>query len=180
MTQKYCKNCSESVLQTILICPKCGSRQFQSTPLAQPKPPKPTQTYVQQSSNSSTNLSSKPRQSTNSRSNLIPIIALCCTVIFFVIYPIINEQAHSTCHALEKRALNIISSETKTSERAEMMLGSAVITAITNGEIAALLIKQVYPLVPPFLGCSLAYWRLMLDKNSINQLLDPLQTGLKI
>lgn len=100
---------------------------------------------------------------------------LACLILFVLAigfgYPMLNEATASTCHALEKKALPIIAKRIAAKRDPKNSLSYAAtgrfLGALSNGEIAAALIKETYTNVPPTAGCALAYWKLVMDTNAL-------------
>ena len=79
-------------------------------------------------------------------------IALGLMFLGFLFYPQINEDSDSTCAALEKRALRVMS--TSAEQSAFMMF----LGGLSDGAFARNAIKEKYPNVPPALGCATHYF----------------------
>lgn len=80
-------------------------------------------------------------------------------------WPLLNENAGSTCSAVEDLAARqfaaIVRADPTASPKAVMwgnLLASGV-TALSQGKIAATGVKQAYPNLPPFLGCTILYYQ---------------------
>jgi hypothetical protein len=100
--------------------------------------------------------------------------------LVFFFYPQVNEEADNSCHALERRVIGVLASSPGGS-RADEALGRAFLGALagefSRGSLASGFIKQQYPNIPPFAGCTIMYWRVVLDSSSVAQLAR--QAGLK-
>ena len=83
---------------------------------------------------------------------------LAIVAIVAVAYPPINEGAGGPCHALEAKAFNILSKETDDS-----ILGAN----ITTGGMATFYVKEQYPSLPPFIGCTVMYWSVLFDEDIV-------------
>ena len=82
--------------------------------------------------------------------------------IVAVAYPPINEGVGGPCHALEAKAFNILSKESEDSLGLFGILGAN----ITTGGMATALMKEEYPIYPPFISCTLMYWLILFDEDS--------------
>ena len=106
---------------------------------------------------------------------IIVLIAIACMAAFG--YPILNEEADSTCHALVKKALALMINDKSNRNPRDAALADNPFVAllalslgkISGGNIANALIKEKYPNVPPFAGCAIGYWDLLLHPEGIQQ-----------
>ena len=89
----------------------------------------------------------------------------------FFIYPMLNEQAGGVCQALERRAVALTLRQSGPENPLGTVLANALAQAFLDGSLAAGLVKQRYPAVPPFIGCSLAYWSSMFNPTGLQ--IDP-------
>jgi len=86
---------------------------------------------------------------------------LAVGVIVAVAYPPINEGVGGPCHALEAKAFNILSKESEDSLGLFGILGAN----ITTGGMATFYVKEQYPSLPPFIGCTIMYWSVLFDED---------------
>jgi hypothetical protein len=96
-----------------------------------------------------------------------------------LVYPLVNESSNSSCHALEKKAFSLITKRASQNSGDQItgLFGGAVLAELTNGELAGAYIKQVYPSIPPFIGCTIAYWKILTNPTALEDLLRPLQNS---
>jgi len=86
-------------------------------------------------------------------------------------WPLLSENAGSTCGALEDLAARQFEANLRadpTASPSALMWGNLVangITALSRGKIAAARVKQAYPDFPPFLGCTILYYRHVTDPS---------------
>lgn len=94
-------------------------------------------------------------------------------LVFFFYYPQVNEQADNSCHALERRVIGVLASSPGGSPANEA-LGHALLDGLvgefSRGSLASGFVKKQYPNSPPFAGCSITYWRVVLDPSTVAQL----------
>ena len=86
---------------------------------------------------------------------------LAVFAIIAVAYPPINEGVGGPCHALEAKAFNILSKESEDSLGLFGILGAN----ITTGGMATFYVKEQYPSLPPFIGCTMMYWSVLFDED---------------
>ena len=85
-------------------------------------------------------------------------------LVVFAAYPLVNEGTKSSCKALERRAVTLVSLDGGPE--------SLIITALARqllrqgkGRIAAEFSRQRNPDVPVALSCTINYWHSLLDKG---------------
>ncbi len=81
-------------------------------------------------------------------------------------YPLWNENAATTCQAVEKRFFAMAAPEAAVSRpgRAlEMAMAKSYLEPLSHGIIAASQAKAHYPALPPDIGCAVGYWTSLLD-----------------
>jgi hypothetical protein len=86
-------------------------------------------------------------------------------------YPMLAEQASGPCAAVEFRVASAIGAGSGTDGGS--VLASAMLRAMvsgSNGQLAAGLVKQGYPNLPPTLGCAVFYWQTLFNPNILNAL----------
>lgn len=82
-------------------------------------------------------------------------------LIGLVFYPQLNEEVSNNCQALEKKyASTIIKKEMQEENIFVNSLVSSLVNSYSNGEFAKILVKEKFPNLPPFLGCSILYYTL--------------------
>ena len=98
------------------------------------------------------------------RKLLIPVVLVVLALVVFVAYPLVNEGTKSSCKALERRAVTLVSLEGGPE--------SLIITALARqllrqgkGRIAAEFSRQRNPDVPVSLSCTINYWHSVLDRD---------------
>lgn len=111
--------------------------------------------------------------STRNHSGILAVGA-ALTLVTFLLYPTLNESANSSCHALEKRTFALLAVDAP-KDQMSILFGGAFLVGITNGELATTYIKQLYPALPPFIGCSLAYWKILVSPTALVDLIKPIK-----
>ena len=98
------------------------------------------------------------------RKLLIPVVLVVLALVVFAAYPLVNEGTKSSCKALERRAVTLVSLDGGPE--------SLIITALARqllrqgkGRIAAEFSRQRNPDVPVALSCTINYWHSLLDKG---------------
>lgn len=81
--------------------------------------------------------------------------------LLFLGYPLINEEAGSICHSVEKRFVLEVARSSKQELGSLFALGLA--GELTQGSVAAGAVKGMYPDIPPFAGCYVVYYKMMFD-----------------
>lgn len=89
------------------------------------------------------------------------LIALALVLAGIYFYPQMNEGTSSPCAAVEKRFVRDAFSESDGGDVFAALLASGV----TNGALAASMVKSVYPNIPATLGCLRTYYELMFDPD---------------
>ena len=88
-------------------------------------------------------------------------------------YPLLNEDAGTTCQALERRVIASLpptpGARPGDDAMARAFLG-VLIGGLSDGAFAAAAIKQRHPNLPPAIGCAGAYWNLVLDPSALQSL----------
>ena len=85
-------------------------------------------------------------------------------------YPMLNEQASGVCSAAERRFLSLAA--LAQGDGTSSPLGLAVAGALgsaSGGLMGASVAKREFPDVPPFIGCTVLYWRMFSDPGSVQQ-----------
>ncbi len=89
-------------------------------------------------------------------------------------YPSLNEDTDSACHALERRVIASLPAPAGAS-RSEQAVTRAflgtLVGSLSDGSIAAAVVKQRHPNVPPVIGCTITYWQITLDASVVPRLL---------
>ncbi len=100
-------------------------------------------------------------------------LLLVAFLMLLVLYPKINEDSSGVCHALEKRVVAGLPAALGAG-RGDAATGRAVlgalVTGLSEGAIAASFVKRDYPNLPPVIGCTLVYWRIVFDPSAIGRL----------
>ena len=95
-----------------------------------------------------------------------------------LIYPLINEETSSACHAVEKRTITEIA---RTSGKQDMgaafMLGLA--GEVSNGVFASGAVKTMYPNIPPVVGCFAVYYQMTFDPAYTRQIVETFGSKLR-
>jgi hypothetical protein len=48
---------------------------------------------------------------------------------------------------------------------------SSLVGGLSDGAIAAAVVKQQHPNLPAFVGCTAAYWRMLIDPSSVETMM---------
>jgi hypothetical protein len=80
-------------------------------------------------------------------------------------YPQINEDTSSSCAALERKVVRLL-----TQNKEGSAFTSLIFKGILKGAFAQELIKSRYPNLPPIVGCSIFYYEVMLNPDAIQKL----------
>ena len=81
-------------------------------------------------------------------------------------YPLWNENAMTTCQAVEKRFFAMAAPEealVRPGRVLELAVARTYLEPLSNGAIAASRAKATYPALPPAIGCAVGYWASLLD-----------------
>lgn len=98
------------------------------------------------------------------RKLLIPAtLAVLLAAVFFA-YPLVNEGTSSSCKALERRALTLVSMEGGPEGLIIAALGRQLLRQ-GKGRIAAEFSRQRNPDVPVALSCTTNYWHSLMDRG---------------
>jgi hypothetical protein len=89
------------------------------------------------------------------------IIALAMVLAGIYFYPQINEATSSPCAAAEKRFVR----DAFTGSDGGGVFAALLASGVTNGALAASMVKSVYPNIPAPLGCLRTYYELMFDPD---------------
>lgn len=83
-------------------------------------------------------------------------------VAAFVIYPLVNEETASVCHAVESR---FVVEAARSSSRQDMsaVFAMGLAGGISQGSFASGAVKVLHPNLPPFAGCYLTYYKMISD-----------------
>ena len=86
-------------------------------------------------------------------------------VIGAYVYPAWHERTASACDALEKRAGELANAEMRgpSAFGGGGTLGAAMRNA--SGGLATTTLNLAIPDLPPSIGCTISYWRLVLNPN---------------
>lgn len=95
---------------------------------------------------------------------LILLLLAAVAVAVFFAYPLVNEGTKSSCKALERRALTLVSRD----GRPESLIIAALARQLLRqgkGRIAAEFSRQRNPDIPVRLSCTVNYWHSLLDRQ---------------
>lgn len=92
--------------------------------------------------------------------NLILLIVLVAGAFFG--YPLVGEGTTSSCDALERVTVRIVSARDKDDRAGSLLLGN-LIQGISRGAFAAAAAKDRYPALPPAVACTVLYWQAVVD-----------------
>jgi hypothetical protein len=98
------------------------------------------------------------------RKLLIPVLVFAIASAVFFAYPLVNEGTKSSCKALERRALTLVSMEGGPEGLIIAALGRQLLRQ-GKGRIAAEFSRQRNPDVPVTLSCTMNYWHSLIDRD---------------
>ena len=98
------------------------------------------------------------------RKLLIPVLVIAVAIAVFFAYPLVNEGTKSSCKALERRALTLVSMEGGPEGLIIAALGRQLLRQ-GKGRIAAEFSRQRNPDVPVALSCTMNYWHSLADRG---------------
>lgn len=88
----------------------------------------------------------------------------------FLSYPLINEDTSSTCDALERIAVRVM---TDTQGRGPTGPGGDVVAQLlqgaSQGQFARLAVRDQYPELPVTLACTMLYWKARIDPDGFRK-----------
>ena len=102
------------------------------------------------------------------RKLLIPVLVIAVAIAVFFAYPLVNEGTKSSCKALERRALTLVSMESGPEGLIIAALGRQLLRQ-GKGRIAAEFSRQRNPDVPVTLSCTVNYWHSLFDRGWLVQ-----------
>jgi hypothetical protein len=97
---------------------------------------------------------------------ILVVLVVTAGVIFFV-YPPLLEDSDGACSALEQRVADLTSHDASGLLTVRPLYGS---TSSQPG--GAVLAKDHYPLLPKALGCTVAYWKTVIDPSAATAVAD--------
>ena len=93
-------------------------------------------------------------------------VAIAIALGGILLFPLVTESASGSCHAVEKRFIN-----TMRKYGNEQDIGATLFldmfSEATRGEVASRLVKTQYPDLPPFVGCTIVYYKAVLDDREM-------------
>jgi hypothetical protein len=102
------------------------------------------------------------------RKLLIPVVLAVLALVVFIAYPLANEGTNSSCKALERRAVTLVSIDGGPE--------SLIITALARqllrqgkGRIGEEFSRQQNPDIPVTLSCTLNYWHSLANRDWLTQ-----------
>ena len=98
------------------------------------------------------------------RKLLIPVLLIVALVAVFAAYPLVNEGTKSSCKALERRALTLVTMEGGPESLIIAALARQVLRQ-GKGRIGAEFSRQRSPDIPVGLSCTMNYWHSLLDRD---------------
>lgn len=105
--------------------------------------------------------------------SLVVVLAVAAGILFG--YPLLNEGTKSSCAALERRALTLVSQDGGPESLIIGALARQLLRA-GKGKIAAEFSRQRNPDIPVGLSCAINYWHSMADRrwltNALQQTLN--------
>lgn len=93
-------------------------------------------------------------------------ITLGVIVAGVLLFPLVTESASGSCHAVEKRFINTIR-KYGNEQDVGATLFLDIFSEAAKGEMAARLVKTKYPNLPPFVGCTIVYYKAVLDDREM-------------
>ena len=87
---------------------------------------------------------------------LLTLVVLAACAVF---YPQFNEDVDSSCAALEKKIVRLVTENKDTSS----LITSLILKAIPGGAVTSEMIKTKYPNFPPAVGCSIFYYEVLIN-----------------
>jgi hypothetical protein len=109
----------------------------------------------------------------------VPLNALAVVGVLLG-WPLLSENAGSTCGALEELAARQFEANLRADPTASPSVvkwsGLVVngITTLSQGKIAAARVRQAYPNLPAFLGCAILYYQRVIDPSSASDVIPTL------
>ena len=94
---------------------------------------------------------------------LISIIVLI--ILGSLFYPQFSEGTDSSCAALERQVVRLLTEKQEGSVFALLLL-----RGLSDGAFTQEVIKSEYPNLPPTIGCSVYYYRVIFDPKNIHKL----------
>lgn len=95
---------------------------------------------------------------------VIPVVLVAALLAVFFAYPMVNEGTKSSCKALERRALTLVSMEGGPEGMIIAALGRQLLRQ-GKGRIAAEFSRQRNPDIPVTLSCTINYWHSLFDRG---------------
>lgn len=83
-----------------------------------------------------------------------------------LLFPLLIESASGSCHAVEKRFINTLRKYGNQQDIGATLFLD-MFSEATRGEVAARLVKTEYPNLPPFVGCSIIYYKAFFDDREM-------------
>jgi hypothetical protein len=93
---------------------------------------------------------------------LVLLIIVCALGLFFG-YPLANEDSGGECDALERVTVRIALSADNQKPPAEIVMFGQLFQGLSRGQTARVAVKNKYPNVPVSVGCTMLYWRAIVD-----------------
>jgi hypothetical protein len=92
--------------------------------------------------------------------SLISLIVVIAAVFFG--YPLVGEGTTSSCNALERVTVRVVSARDKDDHGGSLLLGN-LLQGLSQGQFAAVAAKDRYPALPPAVACTVLYWQAVVD-----------------
>lgn len=93
---------------------------------------------------------------------LLVVLVISVTAIFFA-YPLLLEESGGECSALEQRAADVASHDD-----AGLLTVNPLYGSTSSAPSGAAFAKDRYPILPSAVGCTVAFWRVVLDRGFMN------------
>ena len=95
---------------------------------------------------------------------LIPGLVIVALLAGFFAYPLLNEGTKSSCKALERRSLTLVTRDGGPEGLIIASLARQLLRA-GKGKIAAEFSRQNNPDIPVALSCTVNYWHSLFDRD---------------
>ncbi len=94
--------------------------------------------------------------------NLILLVVIVAVAAFA--YPLVGEGTTSSCDALERVTVRVVSARDKDDRGSSLLLGN-LLQGLSRGQFAAVAAKDRYPSLPPAVACTVLYWQAVVDTD---------------
>jgi hypothetical protein len=84
-------------------------------------------------------------------------------------YPLINESTTSECDAFERAAVRFAASKADDASHLTDLTVGHFFQGMSQGQLASLWVKDEYPSLPPVVGCTVLYWKGLVQPDSLKK-----------